>query len=81
MDLTINGLTEEIITNLVADSNITNENQRVYVDVLHNHVKQIVLNKFDQLNEDEPLLTFCENAVACVEEVRAELTATITAEW
>ena len=79
--MTIEGLTREIITKLVADSNITPENQELYVNVMHTHVVEIVSNKFAELNRDDPLLTFCDNAVECVERVRKELTGAITEEW
>jgi len=51
-DLTVDGLTYEIVTNLVDGSNISKDNQKLYVNVMHNHVKEIVKNKFTELAGD-----------------------------
>ena len=55
-------------------SNMSAEWQTKYRDVVQKHARQIVLDIYNDLRENDPLLEFCENARKCVAELRETLT-------
>lgn len=55
--------------------------QKEYSTVIQKHARQIVVDIYNELKENDPLLQFCKEARNCVTKLRETLTTQIVEKW